>query len=425
MKKVYPVFLLILGFQMQAQWDSCGVSNGLSNPNIQTIDAFIVHQGRLFAHNTSTGLLYSDNDGNTWLPTNSTFNGAATLLFEADGKLFASTSINGVLGGYQYYSSDNGATWNIDTAGMPRSALNASFPASVIKAEQLGDYIFYQFNIPNAFQWRHKDSSIYHIDSYANINALSGWTIENDTLWGLLNGDIQYLTQAKSTFSPIQGNDLPILASSHIQKSGALMFIGGLDANLDWTLYRSANYGLNWDTVQLQGILGIGAFGLRRGINKLHFQDNVLWLGPQSKGQGSRGEIFYSNDNGSSWNIDSLNLPIDQFGTNAVRVFQGSGNYMFAAMNFKDVYRKAIGNVGLNEKLMSDVSIYPNPSSGLIKVQSSWSIKTLRVFNAQGQLIRETSKPLISLAGEKPAYYQIEVIGNKGERAYTKLLLIP
>lgn len=344
MKNLYLTILSVLCLNSNAQWYSCGVTNGLNNRHIETINSFIVHQGRLFAHNGMTGLLYSDNQGNTWDTVNYSFNGSITYLYELDQKLYASTMINGVLGGYPYYSTDKGATWSIDTAGMLVSAVNANFPATVVKAQSLGDYYFYQFNIPQAYQWRHKDSSVYHRDAYANLNLLSGWHVDNDTLWGLLNGRFQYCTQVKAAFTQVNTN-LPILASSHIQKQANQVFIAALDANLDWTLYRSNDYGKNWDTVQLQNLLGIGAFGLKRGINKLFVDGGEVWLGPQSKGQNTRSEIIYSNNRGDTWSIDSLNLPIDPFGTQAVRVFQKTNNYMFAAFNFKDVYRKGAGNM--------------------------------------------------------------------------------
>ena len=416
MRKLYTLLFISLSSIAFAQWDSCGVTNNLNNRQFETINSFIVHQGRLFAHNVMTGLLYSDDDGNSWTTVNDTFNGAITFLYELDQKIYASTAINGVVGGYQYYSSDKGISWTIDTAGMPSSAVNANYPASVIKAEQMGDYFFYQFNIPQAFQWRHKDSSVYHSDAFANVNQLSGWDIENDTLWGLLGGRIQYLSQAKSNFTIVPNNDLPIIASAHVHKSGNRFFIAALDANLDWTLYRSTNYGLNWDTVQLQPMLGIGAFGLKRGVNLMYIAGNEVWLGPQSRGANTRSQIMTSPDGGDTWLIDSLILPMDDFGSNAVRVFQKTTKYMFAAYNFRDVFRKMIGNVGLEETQSTAVELYPNPSQGPLALKANFQIREINLLNLNGKILRSwegSQNPNIQdLAA---GIYLIEVIGQKGE----------
>lgn len=427
MRKNLLFLLLSLSTQCFAQWDSCGVTNGLSNPNILTVNSFINHQGRLFADVSSRGLIYSDDQGDNWTAVNGTFNGAISYLWEAHGKLYASTAINGVLGGLQYYSADNGQNWTVDTAGMPRSALNANFPATVIKAQTLGDYIFYQFNIPNAFQWRHKDSSVYHIDAASNINQLSGFHIDQDTLWGILQGRPQYVTQARGAFTAPSNNNLPIIASSHVFKDGSYFYIVAWDSNLDEVLYRSFNSGNDWDTIYLQSYLGQGAFGLKRRTNTLFADGANIWLGPQSKGQGKSVEIFSSSDAGRTWTIDSNHLPTDPFGTNAVRVFQKDQQNIYAALNFRDVFKKGFGgSIEVIENPIHQISIFPNPSRGILKVEASFKVKRIEVLTLRGvQTTEFLGLQEIDLGFLSPGIYLLKIEGINGESAVSKLQLLP
>ncbi len=423
MRHLYFPLLVILGLNSQAQWDSCGVTNGLNNPSIEAIDAFLEHQGRLFAHTFLKGMVYSDDYGDNWTSLNTSFTGAPSFIYELDQKLYVSTSVSGAAGGYQYFSTDKGLSWTIDTLGMPGSAVNASYKASVIKAEMLGDYIFYQFNIPNAFQWRHKDSSVYHVDAYANINQMSGWDIANDTLWAVKSGAFEFLTIPKSTYTVPANNNLPLIASSHIYKSGGNIFVAGNDFNLDWVLYRSANSAQSWDTIYLQNLLGTGAFGLKRGVNRIYAIGDKIWLSPTSKGQNTRTEIFFSDDRGNSWTVDSLNLPIDPFGTNAVRVFQEAGGYMFAALNFKDVYKNGQGNIGQTKSPLHKLKVYPNPAHRAFQIESDLDLNSIEILSMGGKLMyRSVAQASYSIADFPSGIYLLKMNTENG--VFTEKLML-
>lgn len=428
MKNLYLLVFVLGCFGLNAQWDSCGVTNGLNNPSVQGIESFTEHQGRLFAHTVMSGLLYSDNDGDTWNSLNFTFTGAVMYIFSIDQRLYASTMVNGAAGGYQYYSDDLGQTWVIDTTGMPGSAINANYKATVQKAQRLGDYIFYQFNIPKAFQWRHKDSAVYHEDAYGNINQLSGWYIHNDTLWGLLQGDCQFVTNPRGPFTPSANNNLPYVATGLIQKTGSNIYVVGRDNNLDWVLYRSRNSGADWDSVYLQNLLGTGSFGLKRGVNALYSFADEVYLGPLSKGQNSQMEILHSSDEGDTWSIDSLNLPTDPFGTNTVRHFVKTNQYIYASLAFKDVYRKDLGSgsINLDELNSNQVSLFPNPIQGYFKLEANFSIEAIIVRAVDGSEIKRfKSQETYQLTNLSGGLYWVELIGQEGQLERIPFVLQP
>lgn len=423
-KLVFLVLLLFIVGEARSQWDSCGVTINNSNPQIEAMDAFTHFNGLLFVHNFMNGMQYSDDYGQTWdTIAQGAFNGIPVNLFNVDQKLYTSTLVSGAVGGMQYFSTDNGANWTADTAGMPAAVINPSFRATVIKATQMGDYIFYQFNTPTQFYWRHKDSTTYHLDNFANSNFMHGWHYEQDTIWASIGQQVYYLDQARGNYVACGNNNLNNAFSGIICKSGSSVYMPTTDSNLDWVLYRSNDNGANWDTVYLQNLLGTGSFGTKRGVNSIYANGSEIWIGPASKGSGTTCEIYYSNDAGNTWTVESQNLPTDPFGTYAVRKFVNAGGYMFAQMAFRDIYRKAF-NIGLSGAKTVDLKLYPNPSKGLFRIESSTPVKRILIYDLRGNTIKEYHRMnSYSVRELRSGVYQVRVELEGGMVEHRNLLV--
>jgi len=390
MRKTILGLWLLSSTILSAQWDSTGLTAGINNQQIEAIDAFTHFQGRLYAHTFLGGMKSSDDYGQTWDSlAKGIFNGVPIEYYSLDQKLYTMTIVSGAVGGIQYYTTDQGASWIVDTVGMPRSPINPAFRAVVIEAQQLGDYLFYHFNLPlEQFYWRHKDSTVYHPDAHANSNFMHGWCIENDTLWASVGQTVEYLTQARGAYTANANTGLNNAFGSVIEKSNGSIYLASTDANLDWFIARSQNSGQTWDTLHMQNILGTGAFGLKRGISSIYAQGNEVWLGPNSKGSNTQCEILYSSDRGNTWTVQSANLPTDPFGTYAVSKFVMAGGYIFAHMGFRDIYRQA-RNVSLEEKSINEIHLFPNPARAEFRIKSSIPVQRLIVRDLRGNTIQE------------------------------------
>lgn len=423
MKKVTLLLSLFFTLQLNAQWDSCGITANVNNPYIEAIDAFIIHQGRLISHNFFDGLQFSDDNGQSWdtLPQ-SGMSGTPIEFYEFDQKLYASTMVNGTAGGVQYYSTDKGLSWTTDSAGMPGSAVNANYKASVLKAQQFGDYLFYKFNIPNPYYWRHKDSTVYHADQFANSNFMNDFTIENDTIWTAMGGSFYYLDQARGSYQQPANNNLGFAIGTAVAKSDANIFMISRDSNLDWILFRSQDYGNNWDTLYMQNILGQGTF-TARSINSIYIDGTELWLGAGPKGTNEKVEILYSSDLGNSWTYQNQNLPTDPNGTNSVQRFYPAGGYLFAHLSFKDVYRMA-RNVGLNENNHAQLDLYPNPSEDYFSLESSKEIMSVKLMDLRGNTLEHYHAMRRYSIKKLPAgLYLVQVYFNDGESLQKQILV--
>ncbi|WP_421753104.1 T9SS type A sorting domain-containing protein [Croceimicrobium sp.] len=425
MRQVLLSLLLLYSFSSYSQWDSCGITKALNNPNIEAIDAFTHFQGRLYVHTYLSGLQYSDDYGNTWdTLAQSAFNGIPVQFYSHNQKLYASTLVSAAAGGIQYYSVNQGQNWIIDTVGMPLSAISQSYRARVLKAQQMGDYLFYQLNTPNSFYWRHKDSTVYHADAFANGNFMNGFEVYHDTLWASIGGSFYYLSQPRGTFVPCTNTNLPNLTLASILFCTAQkIYMATTDANQDWNLYWTDNRGNSWNTIALQSILGNGAFGQKRGISCMYAEGNEIWLGLKSKGANEKVGILYSADAGANWSLQENNLPIDPFGTNAVKSIRRAGGYLFAEMSFKDVYRQG-QNIGLQNYGLHEIKLFPNPSENYFKIQSTKKPVRIVIYDLRGNQMKEyCNMERYSVQDLRSGLYKVQIHFKDGQSSQRNLLI--
>jgi hypothetical protein len=76
--------------------------------------------------------------------------------------------------------------------------------------------------------------------------------------------------------------------------------------------------------------------------------------------------------------------------------------------------------VGVSYEITEDLKIYPNPSAGLVYIDSRDMSGSLMVYNFSGQLLLETTvikgeKPLLSLQHYPDGAYLIKFVSDAGE----------
>ncbi len=76
-------------------------------------------------------------------------------------------------------------------------------------------------------------------------------------------------------------------------------------------------------------------------------------------------------------------------------------------------------------ELAKEVSIYPNPSGGLLNISSEYTLKTINVFNAAGQLVNSfavNGNKTFSLNIAEAGFYNVQVVTDNGF-AYKKVVV--
>lgn len=65
--------------------------------------------------------------------------------------------------------------------------------------------------------------------------------------------------------------------------------------------------------------------------------------------------------------------------------------------------------VGIEEQLSDGISIYPNPTKGVVNVKVSSGIEQIELFDAQGKRIMSTTKATLDLSGLPNGLYFVKV----------------
>jgi len=73
-----------------------------------------------------------------------------------------------------------------------------------------------------------------------------------------------------------------------------------------------------------------------------------------------------------------------------------------------------ISDVSINEETKASIVVYPNPTNGLIQIESASSITEVKIFNLQGALVYETNKSTLHLEGLNDGLYLIRVTTQNG-----------
>ena len=255
-----------LSNNVQNNWNS--VNNGISN-NI--ITSLLINNNNIFA-GTLNGVYLSNNHANNWIVDTTSLNTnyyISALAIKSD-TLFAAT-----IGGSINYSINNGNSWNYVNAGLPN---NSSINALAISGN-------------NIFAGTLKGV-------YVSTNKRSSWITDTTGFYGDYN-------------------------VSSLAAKGDSIFAGALKG-----VYLSTNNGNNWKLVNnglpITTICNPKCFITYYGIISLAIKGNNIYAGTNGKG------IYFSNNNGTSWNADTTGL-MGNYTINALTI---KGDTIFAGNSF-------------------------------------------------------------------------------------------
>lgn len=74
----------------------------------------------------------------------------------------------------------------------------------------------------------------------------------------------------------------------------------------------------------------------------------------------------------------------------------------------------SITGVGINESESITLKIYPNPTNGIVNIETSESIELIRIYNSNGELVLVSQSSIINFETFVQGLYFVEVITTKG-----------
>jgi len=78
--------------------------------------------------------------------------------------------------------------------------------------------------------------------------------------------------------------------------------------------------------------------------------------------------------------------------------------------------------LGIGSFTKSEISVYPNPTSGIVNIDTKLAIEKVNVYNITGQLIQSTKSTTIDLSGAKTGIYVVKIEFENGQSSVHKVI---
>ena len=421
------LFILIgMNSELKAQgWQSCNLG---TTGNSTGGTAVCVHNNKLFASNNVVGLNVSNDNGATWSVVNSTIitPGYGVDLYSTSDRLYAILHNSGCI--QILYSTDDGISFQLDTAGLPKCYANATTNPDNGSSNNgtiaWNNHLMMSLAGPDFEFSRNTAHPKWDDANYFDANDCSEFFVKNDTCWAATNGatsnGVAWSVDGINWTSPTSTGIPNFYVPSQIAWSNNRLFMMGADvgtgnAGADTILKYSDDYGASFQDINIKNYLEPSAFFSPTGkqpTKNMYVGYGQLFLTLGQDVLGTAPELIVSTDNGNTFSKDTIGFVSAASTVLEIKDMAFLNGWAFAQVNTGDLYRKQIATVGISEtnNIKNTISIYPNPSKGVFKIQSNEKINLVEVYNTLGELIHYSqNNSEIDLSNQVKGVYFLKV----------------
>ncbi len=395
MKKLLPLFILLIStFQLQAQnWQATHLTNVTYLANM----AMEVHQNKLYAtiFNGFTGGLFRLRASQTAWDTLSTGSIIVPRFLASSGRRLYLSSVESGVASNIYYSTDAGATYIIDTIGLPQTFGYTSlcYGLRSFKSKIIA-------NLGSAGYWI-KDTAAVSWQSMAVVTALNGGIdplVElHDTMFAYdnsgtntfyISGDYGANWSTRVTGLPVDyGTSL--LATDEI--SDRIYSFGSWNNHSQYGVFYSNDHGRSWmNYVAASNMLGTNANNTQQLVKAMYGNGNTFYMALENDKNNSAPDIIGTTSGLANLAYDTLGLPLNGASGLYGSKFVSFNNQVALQLVTTDIYLKGTATIGMNQVSPKVLSIMPNPCSDEIHINApSVTITKVQVYDMLGQLVLE------------------------------------
>jgi hypothetical protein len=397
------LILICLCSELNAQtWLPCNLA---TTGNSTGGTAVCVHNNKLFASNNVIGLNVSSDNGATWTVVNSTIiaNGFGVDLYSTSDRLYAILHNSGCI--QIQYSTDDGLTFQLDTAGLPKcyagAVTNPDNGSSNNGTIAWNNHLMMSLAGPDWEFSRNTSNPKWDDANYFDANDCSEFFVKNDTCWAATNGatsnGVAWSIDGLNWTSPVSAGIPNFYVPTQIAWCNNRLLMMGSDvgagnAGIDTVLKYSDDFGATFLTNNIKNYLEPYAFFSASGkqpTRNMYVGYGSLFLTLGQDVLGTAPELIVSTDKGNTFSKDTIGF-IGAANTNLeIKEMAFLNGWAFAQVNSGDLYRKQIATVGIEEtiNINNSVSIYPNPSNNFVVVSSKETITKYDIYNSVGQIV--------------------------------------
>ncbi len=421
--------MFVIYLQGSAQsWKETHLTNVIYLP----ITSMEAHQNNLYAtvFNGFTGVLSKLNaDRISWTSISTGDITVPRFLADAKTRLYLS-SINSGVFSMLYYSTDQGATFKADTAGLPPYLTGVSliaglqyFNGKVIVNMGAGGYFI-------------KDTSELKWRAIPVVTALNGGvdplTCMKDTLYAFDNTGTRtfYFSSDWGTTWNVRTTDFP--ADFGTNKFAVDESLGRIYAAGAWNgltqagLYYSDNGGNNWTLMNLSSFLGTMPNNNPQQVTAVYSDGPKLFIALENRKANTAPDVISSSNGINGLAYDTLGLPpLAASGVYGVK-FLKYADQVALSLVVIDVYLKGNANGIFETSMNRTFKAYPNPANQSIQIDEAqfinWS--SIRIVDTQGKVVFFSSKyeNEINIEKLKVGLYHMLITDTDGQISTSKFI---
>jgi len=409
MKSIFTSILAIVFIaSLNAQWEPTNFTDGIVNPSIELMYAAVSHEGALYGSSDGKRIQKSSDQGNSWetIPL-FPYPGKITSLVSAGDRLYANKT-SSFAEGTVYYTEDDGVTWETDTVGMPDHIFYAPSKSDIKEMIFCGEHLVATFDNTDAYYTKRPEDDEWVKSDFMATNDPRNYDCMNGTtLLAAADSDFYFNTDLDGDFSTPTNTNLPVyFIGDVVGASESRIFLAGKGYNSPMQeFFYSDDMGENWTSIDVSNIIGNHVFYGSQSIVEIFAQGNEVYISLDQDATESLPDVYYSDDGGITYVEFNAGLPNDAFGTNLIKAFISHESSIYALANFTDIYRNGgiINSTSITPK--NHLSIYPNPTTGLIQIDNLDYEKNISIYDAWGRLLMSDVKKQIDLSAHAPGIY--------------------
>lgn len=405
-----------------AQW----VRTHVSTFNAESVYGITAHNGALYGAINSKGLIKWNPSTSAWdslSATGLTFNGNSIhigMVKSSGNALYAFVNHQLCASTMVFKSIDNGQSFVPDTAGLPTFSCD-NRPLSIYDAFVLDGRVIVIMNtgnyskMPGDAAWvKNAQSATVFSENWASYNG--SWYA-----WG--GSKLQKSVDQGQTWTQPTNTNLPSSFDAnllHVNTETGRIYIAG--SRITTGLYKmlySDDEGATWDSIPIHQALGSNWIGQRQAVLGMFSKGDFMELMLTNNANNSHPDLIVSTDGGQTFQIDTVGLQANAFGTVTVRAMVFFNNELFMAPNYFDVYRKGGIASTVAAKAMAQVKVYPNPVEDVLNITSSERLKAIRIVDLQGREVArfDPSHDLqqLNLGFLQSGGYLLKAVTDQGE----------
>lgn len=397
------------------QWQK----TNLTNVSYLPIASIASHNGQLYG-TVSNGFGFQayklDGGGTSW----STFTpGNLTNvrdIVSADTRMYAATLTSGVIS-MVYYSTDNGASFTVDTAGIPKFSSGVATLTGFIyyKGKLLANAGSYGYYLKDTTETRWR-----LVDVATKMNGgADPMTIMNDTMYAYDNTGTNsfYVSSDWGTTWTAVAKDLPAdFQCKYLATDGSIgrIFASGVYSQSTMTgIYYSDNQGVNWTKAGTGLLIHKSANNQPQQVTMLYADGGKLYAGLENDKDQTVPNLISSSNGGVSFVADSAGMPVAASAVSPWKMIQHQGKQVLA-LNVMDVFTRAGGNSISETQKQSTTLLYPNPVADELFVKTESGANKLKVLDLNGRVILESElSGSLDVSSLPLGYYLIQLSKNQ------------